>query len=360
MTNTAGTSTTVVFTGQTVARNGGPSATVTQSFTVAGTPIAAPNVTGVNPDTGSTAGGTTVTITGTALTTPVAVTFGGVPATSVTAVSPTEVTAVSPSTDAGTVDVQVTTTHGQSPLTPADHFTYVDAPAVSSVTPTSGPAAGGTTTTITGSGFTGATAVSFGSTAATSFTVDSDTQITAVSPAGTAGAVDVTVTTPYGQSLPDGGGEFTYVALGEVTGVTPSAGPTAGGTTVTLTGSGFTGATAVHFGSTAATSFTVDSDTQITAASPPGTAGAVDVTVTTVSGSSPAERARPVHLLRAADGRARWRRVPDRAAVGRRCSSRAPISTEPARSTSGPARPPTTRPRPTSRCWRRRRRAQAR
>ena len=142
--------------------------------------------------------------------------------------------------------------------------------------------------TIAGSGFTGATAVSFGSTAATSFTVDSDTQITAVSPAGTAGAVDVTVTTPYGQSLPDGGGEFTYVAPGEVTGVTPSAGPTAGGTTVTLTGSGFTGATAVRFGTAAAASFTVDSDTKITAVSPPGAAGAVDVTVTTMSGSSPA------------------------------------------------------------------------
>jgi hypothetical protein len=140
--------------------------------------------------------------------------------------------------------------------------------------------------TITGSGFTGATAVRFGSIAATSFTVDSDTQITAVSPAGTAGAVGVTVTTPYGQSLPDGGGEFTYTAPGEVTGVTPSAGPTAGGTTVTLTGSGFTGATAVHFGAVAATSFTVDSDTQITAVSPAGTAGAVDVTV---NGTGPAD-----------------------------------------------------------------------
>src|SRR5215469_13496530 len=53
-----------------------------------------------------------------------------------------------------------------------------------------------------------------------------------------------------------------------VTGVSPSAGPASGGTSVTLTGTGFTGATAVQFGGTAATSFTVNSDISITAVSP--------------------------------------------------------------------------------------------
>jgi uncharacterized repeat protein (TIGR01451 family) len=73
-----------------------------------------------------------------------------------------------------------------------------------------------------------------------------------------------------------------------VTGVSPSRGPTAGGTSVTVTGSGFTGATAVDFGTVPAASFTVDSDTQITATSPARPAGPVDVTVTTPAGTSAA------------------------------------------------------------------------
>ena len=71
-----------------------------------------------------------------------------------------------------------------------------------------------------------------------------------------------------------------------VSSVSPSAGPTGGTNTVTITGTNFTTATAVTFGSTAATSFTVNSDTQISAVVPSGTAGPVDVTVTTPSGPS--------------------------------------------------------------------------
>ena len=71
-----------------------------------------------------------------------------------------------------------------------------------------------------------------------------------------------------------------------VTGVSPTSGPTTGGTSVTVGGTGFTGATSVNFGSTAATSFTVNSDTSITATAPAGNAGNVDVTVTTAGGTS--------------------------------------------------------------------------
>ena len=73
----------------------------------------------------------------------------------------------------------------------------VPVPVVTGISPASGPVAGGTTVTITGSDFTGAKGVSFGGIPATSFTVSSDTSITAVDPAATSvGAVDVTVTTP--------------------------------------------------------------------------------------------------------------------------------------------------------------------
>jgi IPT/TIG domain/Cysteine-rich secretory protein family len=77
--------------------------------------------------------------------------------------------------------------------------------------------------------------------------------------------------------------------LASVTSVSPNAGSTAGGTAVTISGSGFSnGATGVKFGTTAAVSFSVVNDTTITAVSPAHAFGAVDVTVTTATGTSPA------------------------------------------------------------------------
>ncbi|TMB90176.1 MAG: hypothetical protein E6J45_09260, partial [Chloroflexi bacterium] len=83
-------------------------------------------------------------------------------------------------------------------------------PKVTGVSPSSGSTAGGDTVTITGSGFTGTTAVSFGANPSASFTVDTDAQITAVSPAGS-GTVDVTVTTPGATSPTGSADQFTYV-----------------------------------------------------------------------------------------------------------------------------------------------------
>ncbi len=83
---------------------------------------------------------------------------------------------------------------------------------VTGLSPTTGPTAGGTLVTITGTGFTGATAVDFGTTPATNLTVVNDTTITADSPAGT-GTVDVTVTTPVGTSATSSADQFTYAAV---------------------------------------------------------------------------------------------------------------------------------------------------
>ncbi|MBX9452656.1 MAG: cadherin-like beta sandwich domain-containing protein [Mesorhizobium sp.] len=83
-------------------------------------------------------------------------------------------------------------------------------PSITNISPNNGPEAGGTSVTITGTNFTGATAVTFGGTAAASFAVNSSTTISAVTPAGTAGAVDVAVTTPGGTNTETGG--FTYTA----------------------------------------------------------------------------------------------------------------------------------------------------
>ena len=160
----------------------------------------------------------------------------------------------------------------------------VAVPTVTGLSPSSGPAAGGTLVTITGTNFTGATAVDFGTIAATNLTVVNDTEITTDSPAGT-GVVDVTVTTPGGTSATSKADQFTYVAAPTVTGLSPATGPAAGGTLVTITGTNFTGASVVDFGTNAATDLTVISSSKITADSPAGT-GDVDVTVTTPGGTS--------------------------------------------------------------------------
>src|SRR5262249_48349033 len=81
-------------------------------------------------------------------------------------------------------------------------------PTVTNVNPNTGPTSGGTSVTITGTNFSGATAVSFGGNAAGSFTVNSASQITATSPAGV-GTVDVTVTTAGGTSATSSGDRFT-------------------------------------------------------------------------------------------------------------------------------------------------------
>ncbi|MHB8817035.1 MAG: IPT/TIG domain-containing protein, partial [Steroidobacteraceae bacterium] len=157
-------------------------------------------------------------------------------------------------------------------------------PIITNVSPNIGPSAGGTSVTITGNFFSGTTSVSFGGNAA-AFTFNAPNQITATSPPGS-GTVDITMTNGVGTSLPNPPtDQFTYVAAPTVTGVSPNIGPPVGGTSVTITGTNFSGATAVRFGGNAAGSFSVNSPTQITASSPAGT-GTVDVTITTAGGSS--------------------------------------------------------------------------
>jgi hypothetical protein len=240
------------------------------------------SVTGVSPAGGIAKGGTSVTITGSGFTGATGVSFGGT-AADFTVVSGTEITATSPP-GSGTVDITVATADGGSATSAADQFTYT-APALPQVTgvfPAGGTTAGGTSVTITGTGFTGATGVSFGGMAA-DFTVVSGTQITATSPPGS-GTADITVTTADGTSATSPADQFAYISPPIVTSVSPATGTAKGGTSVTITGTGFTGATGVSFGGTAA-NFTFVSGTEITATSPRGSC-TVDITVTTPDGTS--------------------------------------------------------------------------
>ncbi len=158
-----------------------------------------PAITDVSPVSGSTAGGTTVTITGTALTGAAGVFFDGEAGTDVSVASDTQLTVTTPAHAAGPVSVIVTTPGGASF---AAEYMYVVMPVVSQVTYSSGPTGGGSPVVITGSGFTGATSVTFGGVAGTSLTVSSDTRITVAAPAHAVGPVDLVVTTPSGSSSP--------------------------------------------------------------------------------------------------------------------------------------------------------------
>jgi len=183
--------------------------------TIASTSVAAPqtSVAAVLPNSGPLAGGNPVTVVGTFLTGAATVAFGGTPGTSISVKTANLLTVVAPPGNAGTVDVQVTTPFGVSPLGPSDHYTYTNAPIVTGVNPDQGAPAGGTSVTITGLQMSGITGVSFGSTPAASFTQNSGTQITAVSPAGT-GTVDITLTNAQGTSIPGLLDQFSYSSPG--------------------------------------------------------------------------------------------------------------------------------------------------
>ncbi len=159
-------------------------------------------------------------------------------------------------------------------------------PTVSKLEPSNGYTTGGPPITITGTNLTGATAVKFGAASAKSFTVNSETSITAIPPPGS-GTAEVTVTTPEGTSPTSAADVFTYATPPPpaVTKLEPPSGPATGGTAVTITGEHMNGATAVKFGSNPATHFEVESESRINAVSPAGTE-TVDVTIETPGGTS--------------------------------------------------------------------------
>ena len=246
-----------------------------------------PAITAVSPSVGSARGEQTVTITGANLTGATAVDFGASPATSFEVTSETTATAVAPA-GTGTVDVTITTPAGTSATGPADRYTYQQPPTVIKLSAKSGPVRGGSTVVITGTEFTGARAVSFGATAAPRFTVNSATSITAESPPGTAGAIDVTVTNAAGQSATSTKDRFTYTPT--VEGLSPSSGPPAAGTSVTVTGTGFalgSAGTTFKFAAKKATSVACASSTSCTMSAPAGSAGTVYVTATVNKAVSP-------------------------------------------------------------------------
>jgi hypothetical protein len=163
-------------------------------------------------------------------------------------------------------------------------------PAVDKVAPTSGPAGGGESVTLTGEGFTGATAVMFGSTGSSSFSVNSATSITAISPEEAPGKISIQVTTPAGTSTAAKG---QYTVTPTVTAVSPSSGPKAGNAAATVTGTGFAvgvNKTTVKFGTASASEVTCTTVTTCTVVTPAHATGKADVKATVNGVPSPTNK----------------------------------------------------------------------
>ena len=169
----------------------------------------APYVGAVSPASGSTSGGTAVNITGGRFASGATVSFGGSAASNVAVVGGSSLTATTPAHSAGAVSVVVTNPDGQSGSL-GNGFTYLaPAPTLSTVSPSVGLTTGGTSVTLSGANFAAGAKVTFGGSAASNVVVSSSSSITAVTPSRKAGAVDVKVTNPDGQSAVLTGG-FVY------------------------------------------------------------------------------------------------------------------------------------------------------
>jgi len=168
----------------------------------------------ISPTSGRILGGTTIVLKGGAFKTGIKVSFGGTESTAVSFTNSTQIQAVTPAHAPGKVDVTVTNPDPDTkPATLTGAFTYLPPPTVTSVSPTSGPSAGGTAVTITGSDFQQNATVAFGGVEATPVTVAGAIQIQTQTPAHPSGTVDILVTNPTDGQSDKLAGAFTYIAL---------------------------------------------------------------------------------------------------------------------------------------------------
>ena len=226
----------------------------TWTFTTGGTaPTTGAAVTGINPSSGSQTGGTRVTISGTNFEQGATVSFDFATASQVTVVNSTTITAVTPPHTATSANVIIINPDGTSGSL-AGGFVYTPvavstSPRVNVIVPSTGPPAGGTAVTISGSNFVSGTTVTIGGVAAT-ITGHTTVSIQATTPPGIVGSsVDVVVTTPNGSTtLP---AAFNYVNPPDppsTRAISPTSGSANGGTAIVISGTGFRYGAVVSFG----------------------------------------------------------------------------------------------------------------
>ena len=281
-------------------------------LTLAPSAGAAPLISGISPTSGSENGGTTVTITGTGFVTGAHVMFNdgtnNVPATNIAVAGATSITAVTPAilTNPPARTVTVINPDGtQWSISNAFTFTAATSPTVTSVTPASGSATGAFNAIITGTNFVSGAIVTAGAGSCGALTnpvewvVNSVTAslIAATVVGHAAGSVTVCVKNPVGATDEAGKTDaFLYSDATDATisALTPNQGPNNGGTTVTITGTGFAPGTMVKFGTAFAESVVFSSSTSLSVVTPKSslvggiltTGGIATVSVITPDGTS--------------------------------------------------------------------------
>jgi len=248
--------------------------------------IGPPTITGVSPGIGDDAGGDIVTITGTnfvQLGNALGVTIGGANCINLNIVSENEINCETSAGPAGAQDIVITNgDEDQQTVTLTNGFTYIPPPTVASVDIPNGPAAGGTTITVTGTNFIvgSPTTVTVGTFPCTSVNVTTTTTLTCVTGAGTAGNYQITVENFDGQSATSALNIFTYDPAPTISTINRSTSRMAGGLTLTITGFNFVTTPSVDIEGDACVVFS-DNPTSISCTLPgKATSGTYDVLVT--------------------------------------------------------------------------------
>jgi hypothetical protein len=247
---------------------------------------------GVSPDCAPVEGGVVVTIRGGGFVVGAdaahLVMFGDQAATGVHVLSAQELECIVPAAPAGTVDISITNDIGGATLVDAFHYVAPeDVVDLLTITPDSGPAAGGIQVELAGSGFVPGAEhlVTFDGVPASNIVVASESLITCTVPAGSSGAADVRVARGGCSATLFGGFIYESPLVLSIAEITPASGPLGGGTVVVIRGTGFDPSDdsghSVKFGATPATGVDVLSASEISCVAPAATiAGAVGVSVT--------------------------------------------------------------------------------
>ncbi len=251
-----------------------------------------PTVSGISPNYGPAFGGTLITITGTNLDTNTVVDISGslctpitwVSATSIKCLTPENLHPYSPTNSLAWTVVTLTNPNGGSTVN-YNKFRYVGLN-ITLVLPSTMDIAGNDTVTVYGAGFDTSTVISFGGTACINQTFNAANSIDCFVPAHSAGAVNVSAVNSNTLTA-DVADLFTFTTSGgggistpTFTSIDTHTGTTAGGTSVTITGTGFVTGATVTIGGVNCTSVIVVSETSITCTTGAHSAGAVNVVVT--------------------------------------------------------------------------------
>jgi len=242
--------------------------TYQNAFTfVTGTPImSTPSITGVTPGLVLQDAGTALVISGKAFQVGAAVTLGNLGCSEINVISDSEIHCKTPVEVPGKVGVKVVNPDGGQVT--LDQALTISPLQVTSVSPVSGPAKGGTSITVNGAGFDASDFVALGGTNCAQVQFISTSQLICTTGAHASGLVELKLTKASGLSrILSGAFTYNQVSQPTITSFSPTSGPTTGGTLLSITGSGFqNGATVTMSG--ACGNIQVLSDTALNCTTP--------------------------------------------------------------------------------------------